>query len=132
MRLFPRPAASLVALAACQDLESAVGLLRIARRRLDAALTGFELVERFAMALVARHFPHLRQPLPGAPWTVLLELAAGSDDAARQLFEAVLGEALQATPVTDSAIAANTVLATWDTVTRRFDSPQALSSSMMS
>jgi len=111
LKLFPRPAASLVALAACPDLESAVGLLRIARRRLDAALTGFEVVECFAMGLVARHFPQLRQPLPEAPWTVLLELSTGSDEAARSLFEAVLDEAARTTLVTDSAIATNTVQA---------------------
>ena len=107
LKLFPRPAACLVALAACPDLESAVGLLRIARRRLDAALTGFEVVERFAMELVARHFPQLRQPLPGAPWTVLLELSASNDDAARQLLGTVLGEAARELLVTDSAIATN-------------------------
>ena len=111
LKLFPRRAACLVALAACPDLESAVGLLRIARRRLDAALTGFEVVERFAMGLVARHFPQLRQPLPEAPWTVLLELSTGSDEAARSLFEAVLDEAARTTLVTDSAIATNTVQA---------------------
>ena len=111
LKLFPRPAACLVALAACPDLESAVGLLRIARRRLDAALTGFEVVERFAMGLVARHFPQLRQPLQGAAWTVLLELSAGSDEAARSLFEAVLDEAARTTLVTDSAIATSTMQA---------------------
>ena len=111
MKLHPRPAATVVALAACPDIDGVLGLLRIARKRLDAGLTGFELIERFALELVARHFPHLRQPLPDAPWTVLLELAAGSDDAARQLFEAVLGEALQAGLVTDSTIATNTTQA---------------------
>ena len=111
VKLFPRPAACLVALAACPDLESAVGLLRIARRRLDATLTGFEVVERFAMGLVARHFPHLRQPLQGAPWTVLLELSAGSDEAAHSLFEAVLDEAARTALVNDSAIAASTAQA---------------------
>ena len=107
LKLYPRPAATLVALATCPDIDAVVGLLRIARARLDAGLTGFELVERFALQLVARHFPQLRQPLPDAPWTVLLELAAGSDDDARRQLGSVLGVAAEVGAATDAVVAAN-------------------------
>jgi FAD/FMN-containing dehydrogenase len=107
MKLFPRPAASLVALAACPDIDGVLGLLRIARKRLDAGLTGFELIERFAMGLVARHLPQLRQPLPGAPWTALLELSAECEGVAGQRLEGVLAEASEQGLLSDAVVSAS-------------------------
>ena len=111
LKLYPRPAATLVALAACADIEAVIGLLRLARARFDAALTGFEIVERFALQRVARHFPQLRQPFPDAPWTVLLELAAGSEEDARRPLDAMLGEAASRALASDATIAANSAQA---------------------
>jgi len=105
LKLHPRPGATMTALAACPSIEACVALLRLARQRLDAGLTGFELMERFALALVARHFPTLPRPLPDAPWTVLLELAAPDEAQARTLLEATLGEALEAGWVDDAVVA---------------------------
>ena len=65
----------MTALAACDSVDAAMALLNLARGQLGAGLTGFELMERFALSLVERHFPQLPRPLPGAPRTVLLELA---------------------------------------------------------
>ena len=44
-----------------------LALLRLARGRLGAGLTGFEIMGRFALDLVARHFPALPAPLPQPP-----------------------------------------------------------------
>jgi FAD/FMN-containing dehydrogenase len=107
LKLFPLPAASLVALAACPDIDGVLGLLRIARKRLDAGLTGFELIERFAMGLVARHLPQLRQPLPGAPWTALLELSAECEGVAGQRLEGVLAEASEQGLLSDAVVSAS-------------------------
>ncbi|HWS79256.1 MAG TPA: FAD-binding oxidoreductase [Thermomonas sp.] len=107
MKLYPRPGATLTALAACPGIDAAVGLLRIARARLDAGLTGFEVMGDFALQLQARHFPHLRNPLPATPWTVLLELAAGSDRDAQQSLEGVLQDASARGLATDAVVAAN-------------------------
>jgi FAD/FMN-containing dehydrogenase len=106
LKLFPQPAATMTALAACSSLDDCVALLTLARARLGAGLTGFEVMGRFALELVARHFPALPRPLPGAPWTVLLEQSdAEGESAARERFEALLGAALQAGHISDAAVA---------------------------
>ena len=72
LKLSPKPAAVVTALAAAATLQQCVTLLGLAQARLGAALTGFEVMNRFSLDLVARHFPTLPQPLADAPWTVLL------------------------------------------------------------
>jgi FAD/FMN-containing dehydrogenase len=106
LKLAPQPAAVTTALAACDNVDACVALLHRARARLGAGLTGFELMGRFALDLVARHFPALPQPLPAAPWTVLLEQSdVDGEAAARQRFEALLGDALEAGEVQDAVVA---------------------------
>ena len=106
LKLYPRPAAQRTALAACNSIDACVALLQLAQSKLGPALTGFEVMERFSLALVARHFPQLPRPLPDAPWSVLLELSDTEGEAhAESLLEAVLGEALEAGTLTDAAVA---------------------------
>jgi FAD/FMN-containing dehydrogenase len=106
IKLAPLPAATTTALAACGSLADCVALLSLARQRLGAALTGFEVMGRFALDLVAKHFPALPAPLPGVPWTVLLEQSDTEGEAqARSRFEAVMGEALEAGCVSDAVVA---------------------------
>ena len=106
MKLSPQPAATLTALAACDSLASCVALLGHARTRLDASLTGFEVMGRFALDLVARHFPSLPRPLPEAPWAVLLEVADAEGEApARARLERLLEAALDDAIVGDAVVA---------------------------
>jgi FAD/FMN-containing dehydrogenase len=106
LKLYPRPAATMTALAACPSLQHCVELLNLARARLGAGLTGFEVMGRFALDLVARHFPALPNPLPGAEWTVLLEQSdIEGEIPARERFEALLGAALEAGHIADAAVA---------------------------
>lgn len=106
LKLFPRPAAKTTALAALPSLPAAVGLLQLAQARLGAALTGFEVMGEAALGLVRQHFPQLRQPLPPAPWTVLLEQSDAESEAhARSLFEALLESALEQGLIEDAAVA---------------------------
>jgi FAD/FMN-containing dehydrogenase len=106
LKLFPRPAATTTALAACDSLQHCVELLNMARARLGAGLTGFEVMGRFALDLVVRHFPALPNPLPRARWTVLLEQSDIEGEAqARERFEALLGAALEAGHIADAAVA---------------------------
>jgi FAD/FMN-containing dehydrogenase len=106
LALHPKPAATLTALASCADLDAALDLLGRARSRLGPGLTGFEVMNGFSLALVAKHFPQLRQPLVGAAWTVLLELSDTEGEApARERFESLLGAALDAGVIGDAAIA---------------------------
>ena len=106
MKLAPQPAATTTALAACADLDACLALLQRARTRLGAGLTGFEAMNRHSLDLVAQHFPALPRPLPGGPWTVLLEHSDTEGEVqARERFEALLGAALEAGEISDAAVA---------------------------
>jgi FAD/FMN-containing dehydrogenase len=108
LRLYPRPVATMTALAACASLEACVALLQRAQRHAGAGLTGFEVMGTLALALVRRHFPQIPQPLPPAPWTVLLEIAdAESAEHARTLFESLLEDALADGLIDDAAVASS-------------------------
>ena len=107
LKLHPRPAARMTALAAVPSLADAVKLLQSAQARLGAGLTGFEVMSEFCLTLVARHFPQLRQPWASpSPWAVLLEQSdTESESHARQLFESLLESAFELGIVTDAVIA---------------------------
>jgi FAD/FMN-containing dehydrogenase len=106
LKLYPQPAARMTALAACAGMDRAVSLLGLAQARLGAGLTGFEVMNRFSLQLVAKHFQQIPQPLPAAEWTVLLELSDGEGEAhARQLFEGLLEQALEDGVIEDAAVA---------------------------
>ncbi len=106
LKLVPLPAATTTALAACDSVDDCVALLAMARARLGAGLTGFEMMGRFALDLVARHFPALPAPLPQAAWTVLLEQSDTEGEAqARARFEALLASALEDGLITDAVVA---------------------------
>jgi FAD/FMN-containing dehydrogenase len=106
LKLYPQPAAVMTALAALPTLAAATRLLQLAQARLGAGLTGFEVMGEFALGLVRQHFPQLAQPLPPAPWTVLLEQSdTESESHARALFESLLESALEAGIISDAAVA---------------------------
>ena len=106
LALHPRPAATMTAMARCASLEACVDLLGAAQQGLGPGLTGFEAMNAFSLALVARHFPQLRQPLPPGPWAVLLELSDAEGEAhARERFEALLADALERGLIDDAAVA---------------------------
>ncbi len=106
LKLAPQPAAVCTALAACTSLTDCVALLALARQRLGAGLTGFEVMGRYALELVVKHFPALPRPLPDAPWTVLLEQSDTEGEVpARERFEALLGAALEAGAAQDAVVA---------------------------
>jgi FAD/FMN-containing dehydrogenase len=107
MKLYPQPAAQLTAWAAVPSMEAAVQLLGLAHQRLGPGLTGFEVMNQFALSLVDKHFPQLRVPLwQGTPWCVLLENSdSESETHARGQFEALLEAALEAGCVSDAVVA---------------------------
>ncbi len=108
MKLYPLPTAVIAALVACRDLNDCVALLELAQRRLGSALTGFEVMESFALGLVARHYPQLARPLPDARWTVLLETGDSDDEGAvRARVEALLEAAMERGIAGDAALAHN-------------------------
>ena len=107
MKLAPMPAAQLTAWSAVPSLDAAVALLALAQRRLAAGLTGFEVMGRFALSLVARHFPQPLVPLyQDTPWCVLLENSDHvSEDHARSQLEGLLQTALEQGCVSDAVVA---------------------------
>ncbi len=109
LKLYPLPAAQLTAWAAVPSMEAAVQLLGLAHQRLGPGLTGFEVMNQFALGLVDKHYPQLRVPLwQGTPWCVLLENSDSENEQhARSQFEALLEAALEAGCVTDAVVAEN-------------------------
>jgi FAD/FMN-containing dehydrogenase len=109
MKLYPLPAAQLTAWAAVPSMQAAVDLLGLAHQRLGPGLTGFEVMNQFALGLVDKHYPQLRVPLwQDTPWCVLLENSDSENEAhARAQFEALLEAALEAGCVSDAVVAEN-------------------------
>ena len=108
LKLYPRPAAVSTALAALATLDDAVAFLQLAQARLGPALTGFEVMSRYALGLVRKHFAQLTQPLPPSDWTVLLEQSDSESEAhAHGLFESLLETALERELISDAAVAAS-------------------------
>jgi len=108
LKLHPQPAAVTTALASLTTLDAAVELLQLAQARLGPGLTGFEVMNEYALGLVRKHMPQLAQPLPPSEWTVLLEQSDSEGEAhAQALFEALLETALERGLIGDAAVASS-------------------------
>ncbi|MFA7436666.1 FAD-binding oxidoreductase [Castellaniella sp.] len=108
LKLFPQPVARCTALLALGSIGAAISVLGLARAGLGASLTGFELMAAPCLLDVVQAFPQQRLPFaePSAPWYALLELSDSESEAhARERFEHVIGEAIEAGLVEDAAIA---------------------------
>lgn len=108
LKLFPQPGAVMTAMASCSSLEGAVSLLNLARKRLGAQLTGFEVMSRASTDLVERHFPQLKLPMAHtADWSVLFEMSADDETRGQTKLEELMEQALDQELVTDAVVAAN-------------------------
>lgn len=112
LALYPVPVAQCTALLALNSVDDAVAVLNMARAGFGAALTGFELIARNCLEGVVECYPDQRIPFEGEsatlPWYALLELSdSESEQHARERFETVLGEAIEAGLVVDAVIAEN-------------------------
>ena len=110
--LYPRPVAQCTALLALTSIDDAVSVLNVARAGFGPSLTGFELIARNCLEGVVSCYPEQRIPFEGEsatlPWYALLELSdSESEQHARERFETVLGEAIEAGLVVDAVIAEN-------------------------
>jgi FAD/FMN-containing dehydrogenase len=107
LKLYPKPAAQLTAWVALASLEDANALLGLAHRHLASGMTGFEVMNQFALSLVDRHYPHLRVPMwREHPWCVLIELSdSESEDHARTQFERLLETAIEQGLAADAIVA---------------------------
>ena len=110
MKLYPLPVAQLTAFAAVSSLDAAVQLLGLAHQHLSAGLTGFEVMGKFALSLVTKHFPQQRVPFQDsdAPYCVVLENSDQESEAhARERFERLLEVAMEDGCVLDAVVAEN-------------------------
>jgi FAD/FMN-containing dehydrogenase len=108
LKLHPRPAAMLTAMAGLATLADAVALLALAQATLGPGLSGFEVMNALSLGLVRKHFAALRQALPPAPWAVLIEHSDFEGEAhGAAALEALLSAALERGLVGDTALASS-------------------------
>ena len=108
LRLFPVPAAEVVALLAVPSPAAALALLSLAQERLAGMVSAFELISRTGFDFLAETLPAVRAPFDPVPeWMVLVELGLPQglepEVAMAGLYEAAAGRGL----VTDGVIAAS-------------------------
>ncbi|MYM39826.1 FAD-binding oxidoreductase [Duganella qianjiadongensis] len=109
LKLYPQPQASITALAAMGTPEQALKLLKLMQDHCGASLTGFELMSRVCLELVAQQFPALPQPFAARhAQYVLLELSSNeSEQHAVNLLERAIGAALDDAIIADAVVASS-------------------------
>ena len=112
IKLYPQPVAQCTALLGLNSVDDAVALLSAARKGFGPALTGFELIAGDCLHNVVQCYPQQRIPFEGEsaqlPWYALLELSdSESAEHARERFETIVGDAIEAGLVADAVIAEN-------------------------
>jgi FAD/FMN-containing dehydrogenase len=107
LKLFPNPAAQLVAWVAVRNCADAMTLLDCVRSNRDTALTAFELISDICLGLVLKHHADARDPLSEpSRWYVLIEFTdLKSEDNARAMLEESLAAAFEAGLIQDAVIA---------------------------
>jgi FAD/FMN-containing dehydrogenase len=107
LKLYPRPAERVVALAAVPDIASVAALFRLAEARGHAGLTAFEFMSRFTLELVTRNIPNTRLPLRElAPWYALIELSSAEPGGlAEAIMQRLLAAAAEQNMIADAVIA---------------------------
>jgi FAD/FMN-containing dehydrogenase len=107
LRLFPNPRAQATAFVGLKSPEDALRLLRLARERLGAAITSFELISRNAYDIGIRH-GGARAPLRGGhDWYVLVEASSQTPGGLDEAFAGALEAALEQGVIEDASIAAS-------------------------
>lgn len=104
LKLFPRPTAHEVALLAAPSPEAALELLQH-MKALTGAVAAFEIMNRLSVDLVIKNVPDRRDPLPGAPYLVLIEFESFDAPTLRETILAALASAI------DKGFGANALLA---------------------
>ncbi|WP_273500555.1 FAD-binding oxidoreductase [Paracoccus sphaerophysae] len=112
LRMAPVPAGLATAMLAVPGPAKALALLALAQGRFAGCVTAFELISGVGLDFLAEVLPAIRQPLPGAPWSVLLELSLPQGLAPDAALEGLLEEAMAAGLVTDGALAQSGAQAT--------------------
>lgn len=104
LKLFARPRAHEVALVATATPEAALQLLHHMKAE-TGAVAAFEIMNRLSVDLVVKNVPDRRDPLPGAPYLVLIEFESFDAEGLRETILGALAGAL------DKGFGANALLA---------------------
>jgi len=108
LKLFPKPDASVTALAAVPSPAAAVTLLGAMQAQTGGMLSAFELMPRIALEFVTRHIEGTRDPLAApSPWYVLIEATGGRHANLEASFEDGLAAAVTAGLVSDAVVASS-------------------------
>jgi D-lactate dehydrogenase (cytochrome) len=109
LKLYPEPKAQITALVALQTPDDALTLLNMAQSTCAASLTGFELMSQFSLALVVKHYPHMRLGFSGEhPQYVLLEISdSESEEHAVAMLETLVSDAMEQELVLDAIVASS-------------------------
>jgi FAD/FMN-containing dehydrogenase len=106
LKLFPRPRAHEVAFLGVADAHAALALLHRVRAE-TGAVSAFEVMNRLSVDLVVKNVPNTRDPMPGAPFMVLIEFDSAHADGLRDSVETALNNALEAGEAQNALIAEN-------------------------
>ena len=114
LKLYPQPKAGITALAALPSPAHALRLLNLMQDHCGSSLTGFELMSRYCLELVARQFPQLPRPFAERhAQYVLLEISSSESEAhAVGLLERSIAAALDGNVIDDAVVATSGVQST--------------------
>ncbi|MDR7126911.1 FAD-binding oxidoreductase [Pseudotabrizicola sp. 4114] len=106
LRLFPKPAATVVALLAVPSPLAALELLALAEGQLAGLISAFELIHRMGYDFLAETMPEVTVPLSPIPdWSVLIELGLPQGVAPEEAMAGLYAQADEAGLVLDGVIA---------------------------
>ncbi|NEX47224.1 FAD-binding oxidoreductase [Pseudotabrizicola algicola] len=106
LRLFPEPAARVVALLAVPGPQAALDLLAMAQGQVAGLISAFELIHRMGYDFLAEKLPEIAVPLSPVPeWSVLIELGLPQVVAPEEAMAGLYAQAAEAGLVQDGVIA---------------------------
>jgi FAD/FMN-containing dehydrogenase len=106
LKLFPRPRAHQIALVGVASPEAALALLHH-MKGLTGAVAAFEIMNRLSVDLVVKNVPGRRDPMPEAPYLVLIEFEGMQEIALRETVIGALQSALETSEAENVLIAEN-------------------------
>ncbi|WP_353431835.1 FAD-binding oxidoreductase [Polynucleobacter sp. MWH-UH23A] len=126
LKLFPLPQSKATSLVAIKNIESAIKLIELARKRCNADLTAFELISTRALCLVESKAKNWESTFSAkSGWTILLEFSSMEDsERSRSQLEILLTEAFELKLI-DDAIIANSIQQSKDLWSIRESIPEA-------
>lgn len=105
LRTVVPPAGTGTAMLVVPDPHSALDLLALAEGHMAGAVGAFELISGQGLAFLSEKLPAVRQPFPGAQWSVLLEVGLPRGLPADVALEALLTEGIGRGLILDGVIA---------------------------